>query len=223
MRSEQQDSFDGLPALTLSEELTVFKSYLQYGSLLFSYPTIDSYDTIKQAVDLFAEDHQAISGIPLTVLPELLELQSGYTALFSANPGGLPAVPYASFYLGPDGQTYGEVTLKLHALMSAAGVAPAEETGEPADHISCILGFSSLLAGRSATTYEAKQELANLLNEYLDPWLPLFNSKIKSSGLSDFYSSAAEFCNNLLAQRQVFFPLTFACFQNSEEGGSCSQ
>jgi TorA maturation chaperone TorD len=209
--SKHQCASEGLSDLTLAEELTALKSYLQYGSLLFAYPTINSYEILKQAVSLFAEDHQAISGRALPVLPELPELQAVYTALFSANPGGLPAVPYASFHIGPDGQTYGEATTKLHSLMSSAGVAPADQAGEPADHISCILGFASLLAGLSCDTGEVRREFAELLDEYLLPWLPQFSTDITASGISDFYSSAADFCNNLMQRRQAWFPLTFNC------------
>jgi putative dimethyl sulfoxide reductase chaperone len=211
VNSNQQTAADCMSDLTLQEELSALKSYLQYGSLLFSYPTISSYDTLKQAFTLFAEDQQAISGRALPALPELTELQAAYTALFSANPGGVPAVPYASYYIGPDGQTYGESTLKLHSIMLSAGVAPADEAGEPADHISCILGFASLLAGISCEAGQVRCEFAGLLDEYLLPWLPQFSSAIMDSGLSDFYSSAAGFCNNLMQRRQDWFPLTFNC------------
>jgi|GEM_PF-6039205 len=209
MHSKHQDLVDCSSALSLAEELTVLKTYLHYGSILFSYPTAANFAYLEQAVSLLADDHISIACSALPALQNLTTQQSIYTMLFAANPDGIPSVPYASYYLGVDGQIYGEATRRLQELMKEEYLAPADEMGEPADHVSCILGFASLLADRCSSNPDKQRKLADLLNTYLDPWFSLFCASVKDADSSGFYSSSADFCNNILLQRNNLFSQVF--------------
>ena len=194
----------------------------EYCSLLFTYPNNLHYPHLATAHGFFAHQHQALVNAPSPAIPEQERLQYEYTALFAANPDGLPAAPYASCYLSPDGDTYTETTHQLARLMRSYGVEPDREAGEPADHIATIMAFCALLT-RNSDDPAALADLHAVIEATLLPWIGQFAHKIELSGLSMFYTAAARFCQTLIEHHAELFATLFSpAAHDTKEDAPCS-
>src|SRR6185369_17430428 len=106
----------------LQAELLSYAACLRFCAILLRYPDQAVYATLEAALPLFDDLHAALLSCPNPVLPPLVRLQLSYTALFVANPAGLPAVPYVSCRLEAEGRTYGAATQELRKQIANEGV-----------------------------------------------------------------------------------------------------
>lgn len=200
------------PAHTESEEcfqaeLRSLAACLRFCATLLRYPDQAVIAALEGALPAFEDIHQALLGCKQVPLPDLESMQLSYTSLFVANPAGLPAVPYVSCRLEPDGQVYGDATFALRKMMASEGVKPDSSLGEPEDHVGLVFDFAALLAERSVENPEKSAGLHHLIDNYLSPLLPGFAADVLRAEPSGFYADAAAFCSALIENHTVLFPL----------------
>lgn len=199
------------PAHTESEvclqaELRSLAACLRFCATLLHYPDQAVIAALEGALPIFEDLHQGLMGRKQVPLPDLESMQLSYTSLFVANPAGLPAVPYVSCRLEPDGQVYGDATFALRKMMAAEGVRPDSSLGEPEDHVGLVFDFAALLAERSAEDPAKSVGLHHLIDNYLSPLLPGFAADVARAAPACFYADATAFCNALMENYSVLFP-----------------
>ncbi len=195
------------------DELLSLSACLRMCATLLRYPDQTVFTALEDALPLFGALHLALVGRSQVPLPSLEYMQVSYTALFVANPTGLPAVPYVSCRLEPDGQVYGAATMALRKMMAEEEVGPDRSLGEPEDHVGFVFDFAALLAERSVDAPEKMSELAHLIETYLTPLLPGFAADVARAEPAGFYADATAFCSALIENHTELFPL----FTNQSE------
>lgn len=111
-----------------------------------------------------------------------------YAEVFTFN-----VYPYASVYLGAEGQLGGEARARIVGFWSAVGL---EAPGEP-DHLASLLGLLASLLDRvrSETDPTRKRLLSRAVaacsGEHLTSWLPPFLHAVRSQG-SEYYAAWAD-------------------------------
>ncbi len=188
-------------------ELCSLAACLRFCATLLRYPDQASHVALEGALPVFADLHLALLGCRQAPLPDLDSMQLSYTTLFVANPAGLPAVPYVSCRLEPDGLVYGEATVALRKMMAPEGVIPDSSLGEPEDHIGLVFDFAALLAERSVEKPEKLVGLQHVIDKYLSPVLPGFYADVSRAEPAGFYADATAFCNALIKNHTVLIPL----------------
>ena len=131
-------------------------------------------------------------GLAPPVLPAvpLSELQSAYTSLFVANPGGLPAPPYAGYAL--DNQLMGEAQEALQAFYAAHGLAVDESWQELPDHLAAVGEAVALLSGQDP------QAARTLALGYLRPWLQRYADLVAGEDPTGFYGTICQTLKQVL-------------------------
>ena len=195
------------------DELLSLAVCLRLCATLLRYPDQTVCTALESALPLFGALHLALLGRSQVPLPSLEYMQVSYTALFVANPAGIPAVPYVSCRLEPDGQVYGAATMALRKMMAEEEVEPDRSLGEPEDHVGLVFDFAALLAERSVGTPKKIRELGHLYETYLTPLLPGFAADVARAEPAGFYADATAFCNALIENHTELFPL----FTNQSE------
>lgn len=100
--------------------------------------------------------------------------------------------PYASVYLGPEGQLGGPARDRIAGFWRALGLTPPAEP----DHLAVLLGLLAALGGAEQTEPEpARRALlrrarAALVAEHLRPWLPPYLARVEELG-GRFYAAWA--------------------------------
>ncbi|TBH21422.1 TorD/DmsD family molecular chaperone [Thermus thermamylovorans] len=125
---------------------------------------------------------EELTGHPV-VLPRVPpeELQAAYTALFVANPRGVPAPPYAGYAL--DGELLGPSLHRLLAVYREGGLEVQESWRDLPDHLAALGEAIALLGPR-------RPDLARrLLEEFLGPWLGRFGQAVKAHDPTGFYGT----------------------------------
>lgn len=191
---------------SLQAELQAFAACLRFCAVLLRYPDQAVYAALKGTLPHFGDLHLALLGQPHAALPPFDCLQQDYTSLFVANPGGLPAVPYVSCRLEPEGHTYGVITVELRKLMAQEGVKADSGQGEPEDHVGVVFDFAALLAERSAEDYGKLPVAQQVIHTYLLPVLPGFAADVATAQPAGFYAEAAAFCSTLVGNYTALFP-----------------
>lgn len=117
--------------------------------------------------------------------------------------------PYASVYLGPEGQLGGEARSRIAGFWNALGIdVPAEP-----DHITSLLGLLGGLIERSGTEDDDSRRLllheaaGACLFEHIVPWTSPFLHAVRIHG-SEFYALWANLLNRTLMALADTFGLT---------------
>lgn len=186
-----------------SKDLAAFAACLRLCATLLRFPEPPVVAALEQALPHFEGVRQALTGRPCPVLPELEEMQLSYTSLFLANPAGIPAVPYLSCRLEPEGQTYGAATQEMRRLMAQEGVQVQRSLGEPEDHIGLVLDFAALLAERSLQNPGCLFTLRQLTETYLALFLSGFAADLAVAEPDGFYAHAADFSQALIEDYRI--------------------
>lgn len=111
-----------------------------------------------------------------------------YAEVFTFN-----AYPYASVYLGAEGQLGGEARSRIVGFWAAVGL---EAPHEP-DHVSSLLGLLASLLERAERESDPtrvrllRQAVAACVGEHLMPWLPVFTHAVRAQR-SAYYSAWAD-------------------------------
>lgn len=147
-------------------------------------------------------------------LPDLVELQVGYTELFISRLGGVPAPPYGSVYLEEAGQLMGQTSLCVLQAYAGEGLNHADG-GEPPDLITTELEFLYYLVGKEIDALtegdlqaasSLRQKQVDFCHTLLQPWVKQFCQRIlgTESAISLYRWSAEmllEFCRQ---EEEVF-------------------
>ncbi len=149
----------------------------------FSYPwTGESLSTtIKALAGLCADLGLGTTPVANLAPASLSELQAEYVRLFDNAPGGVPAPPWASVYLGGSNVLMQEGHDQALAFYREAGIEPAA-TSEYADHLVQELTFVGILLDE-----ERFALLARFLAGHLLRWYPLFHQRLQQADPCPFY------------------------------------
>ncbi|WP_038056113.1 TorD/DmsD family molecular chaperone [Thermus amyloliquefaciens] len=143
------------------------------------------------AAGTLEEALEELTGHPVAlprVLPE--ELQAAYTALFVANPKGVPAPPYAGYAL--DGQLLGPSLYRLLELYREGGLEVQDSWRDLPDHLAALGEAIALL---SPVRPELAQRAAT---EFLLPWLEGFTQAVKDHDPTGFYAQLVDLLKEAL-------------------------
>jgi putative dimethyl sulfoxide reductase chaperone len=128
-------------------------------------------------------NHQLAQWASTASAPDLFAaLEPEYIALFVVNPWGLPAPPYAGFYL--DGNMNGRTAGYLTAQYRASGLVLTARYANQPDHLAVQTEYLHLLAGQGAERYEAH---APQILRILLRWLPAFHRRVRKAATLPFY------------------------------------
>lgn len=121
-------------------------NYFKLFSLIFSYPSHEVLEEIKQMADKLPELKPEIkSAIEKFVETEIEELQTEYTRLFVSSHPTLLCPPYESYYR--EGIVYGNASVEVREIYESHGLRYTYE-GEPPDYISVELDFLAITGDR---------------------------------------------------------------------------
>lgn len=109
------------------------------------------------------------------------------------------ALPYASAYLDPQGQLYGEPHRKMRTSLQNSGLQVHTSFKEPSDHLAVVLAYVETFIRRAADVSgpdraPAAADQASFLNAALLSWLPRFAQRcqgLRKDAVSDFYPALA--------------------------------
>lgn len=114
------------------------------------------------------------------------QLKTQWQNLF-IGPSALPAPPWGSVYLDPEGLLQGDSTLALSEFLKRERLKVNTPFPEPVDHIGLMLFQAAVLASE-----KREDAVDELLIHHLKTWLPHYSNKLKMSGYSQFYSALTE-------------------------------
>jgi TorA-specific chaperone len=186
-------------------------------------PTLQAYLAGDAAplLDWLAEDglaaearrlRQALATLSLLAQPRL-ELAADFATLFLGDARHC-AAPYASCYLSERGGFMAEPAQRMAERLADAGVAPAEDFNEPADHLAVMLdylagGYRQLAETRTPAERDtALAGIGQFLRQELCSWLPAFSQRAaRLAPASAFYPALAAlteaFCRHRLAEAEA--------------------
>ncbi|MEZ2894576.1 molecular chaperone TorD family protein [Providencia rettgeri] len=124
--------------------------------------------------------HYAISFFKLN------DFASQWTDLF-IGPEALPAPPWGSVYLDPEGVLQGSSTLALSDFLQRERLKIQTRYPEPSDHVGLMLFQAAVLASQVR-----EAALKELLNDHLGSWLPQFSQQLNRTTHSPFYNALTE-------------------------------
>lgn len=125
---------------------------------------------LLEALATFAEEPGPAHGR----LAELLALPGPPDAAAFTDLFVFTLYPYASVYLGGEGQLGGAARDRVAGFFRALGVAPPSEP----DHLTVLLAGYAQLRARADDEPPAARAAAALLHEHLLPWLPLYLARV---------------------------------------------
>jgi putative dimethyl sulfoxide reductase chaperone len=129
----------------------------------------------------------------------LTSLAVAYTRLF-LGPPGIPAPPYASYYLDKTGMVMGPSVVEISRIYQSAGLNVDDDFDEMPDHIAVMLEFLYVLLFMEARAaleknheevIKFKNTRHRFLNDYMRPWIPGFCEKIGEADVHPFYNDLA--------------------------------
>ncbi|MGA1868481.1 MAG: molecular chaperone [bacterium] len=185
-----------------SERLTLYWCLNRF----YSYPSGKYWPapSVLHCSTLFKE---AIESLGLTIGGEFLalfnhvdlhELQIEYTRLFVSSLRGVPAKPYASYYLDHKKEVMGESTLWVREFYHSFALSAEGENHEPPDHIATELGFiASLIAEELNALWNKNQEQKEFiqreeerfLKEHWLKWAGIFFACVSQNAQNLFYQT----------------------------------
>lgn len=127
------------------------------------------------------------------------ELAADFARLFLID-SRVAATPYASAYLDPKGQLYGEPHRQMRSSLQGSGLQVHSGFKEPADHLAVVLSYVETSLRRAGGVAESDRRLAaadqaGFLKDAVLSWLPAFvNScrQLRGETVSDFYPALAD-------------------------------
>lgn len=127
-----------------------------------------------------------------------VELAADFARLFLLDARDA-APPYASAYLDPKKQLYGEPHMKMQAFLRESGLQVRSAFKEPSDHLAVFLAYvEAWIRGTAKVDASARRQLAadqaSFLKEALLSWLPKVVERcerIRKDTASDFYPAIA--------------------------------
>jgi TorA maturation chaperone TorD len=125
------------------------------------------------------------------------DLRTEYTRLFITAPPRKLIPPYASVYLDGDGTLCGKTTERTRDFYRERGYDLADNTTEPADHISFELDFLAALAGEARFDDE---EL--FLRTLFRPWFERFQEKSIQEARHPFYKTSIQLIDFFTKEEQ---------------------
>ena len=114
------------------------------------------------------------------------QLNTQWVELF-IGPNSLPAPPWGSVYLDPEGVLHGSSTAALSEFLKRERLKLHTNYPEPSDHIGLMLFQAAVLASEIR-----EKALIELLDAHLGTWLPLFATQFKHVVDSPFYTALTE-------------------------------
>lgn len=114
---------------------------------------------------------------------DIKQLHRQWTDLF-IGPEALPAPPWGSVYLDPEGVLQGSSTVALSEFLKRESLKVQTRYPEPSDHIGLMLFQAAVLASQVRET-----ALNELLVDHLGCWLPQFTKQLNVATVSPFYSA----------------------------------
>ncbi|WP_369309763.1 molecular chaperone TorD family protein [Providencia rettgeri] len=117
---------------------------------------------------------------------ETATLHTQWTDLF-IGPNTLPAPPWGSVYLDPEGVLQGCSTMALSEFLKRERLKIQTRYPEPSDHVGLMLFQAAVLASQVR-----EAALKALLNDHLGNWLPQFSQQLNRTKQSPFYNALTE-------------------------------
>jgi TorA maturation chaperone TorD len=138
------------------------------------------------------------------------ELRAAFHALFHV-PLGAFVFPFESCYrvASPPGPLMGPPAIEVQSAYAAAGFATVPELAEPPDHAGVELAFVAALLDEQAAAQEAGDEekaaaaagrIQAFCRDHLGRWLPALRDRIRSTGVSAFYTEVAALAAGVVEQ-----------------------
>jgi len=160
----------------------------------FFYPDNEEFIEKGSSALLGLAQDLKISLPQVDKIPTLLEHQSEFVRLFMAAPGGVPAPPYASYYINSQKLLFQEGLEQVMEYYQKAGLEPASKS-EPPDHLSLELALASHMidSGHFAL-------LDDFLHNHLLLWYPKFEKKLFNAGPSWWFKLLGQVTGKLLKQ-----------------------
>lgn len=117
---------------------------------------------------------------------ERQKLHEQWTNLF-IGPNTLPAPPWGSVYLDPEGVLQGSSTQALSAFLQRERLKVQTRYPEPSDHVGLMLFQAAVLASEVR-----ESALKELLVDHLESWLPQFSHQLNRTTSNSFYTLLTE-------------------------------
>ncbi|MEQ5402243.1 molecular chaperone TorD family protein [Providencia rettgeri] len=117
---------------------------------------------------------------------EIATLHTQWTNLF-IGPEALPAPPWGSVYLDPEGVLQGSSTLALSEFLQRKRLKIQMRYPEPSDHVGLMLFQAAVLASQVR-----EAALKELLNDHFGSWLSQFPQQLNRTTCSPFYNALTE-------------------------------
>ncbi|MCL2808360.1 MAG: molecular chaperone TorD family protein [Coriobacteriia bacterium] len=118
------------------------------------------------------------------------------------------APPWASFYLERDSLLFSKSTLEVREWYARYGLELERKHREPDDHLGLMLQFLSMLVSRecdalkaedTASATELMREQETFLNEFISPWISLWQQRVASDERSTFYRGLSLLIGGMLS------------------------
>jgi TorA maturation chaperone TorD len=122
-----------------------------------------------------------------------------YSKLF-LGPFEIQASPYASFYLEPNQQLMGDVSLWVAEQYTEAGLIPGTGPREVPDHAALEWEFFYFLTHQylNSQSTEWLQKREDFLKSHMQKWIPEFCAAIQKTSAHPFYDRCANLMLNIL-------------------------
>lgn len=114
------------------------------------------------------------------------QLKEEWNILF-IGPSVLPAPPWGSVYLDPEGVLQGCSTIALNEFLKREKISVRTQNPEPVDHIGLMLFQAAYLASQAR-----ENALKELLEKHLNTWLPHYFKRLQRANASQFYTALTE-------------------------------
>lgn len=182
--------FSSVFALELTDDVIASYQRGDAGALLAAFGSMGLEEQARRV----ASAVQAWSSVPMLKM----ELSADFARLFLVDLRGA-AAPYASAYLDPEGQLYGEPHRMMQQFLHDNGLKVHAGFKEPADHLAVILACFEAQVRHDAqlgsdTCQGAAEEQARFLDNALLSWLPSFTrqcQQVRADLVTDFYPAVA--------------------------------
>ncbi len=182
-------------------------------SLVFSYPQEQTYEKILNYHHLIQEIFQ-IYDLQAPVPGQKEELQAEYINLFVNTQSGISLVPYASWYLEPEGQLMGSTVTTLREIIQDHDYQTRDNNPEPEDHISIILELCSKIfpdatSSKTFSNSKTHADFSWMTSNCLGPMLQKMQGKMANLACSEFYPKFILLCRNVVEDVRTLFDFSY--------------